>query len=298
MILDGPTATELESLGCDLNDKLWSAKVLASQPELFKVVHKSYFDAGADCGVSGSYQATIDGFMQQGYTLEESEDLIRKSITILKEVREEWWQESGQASGRVYPLVCASVGPYGAFLADGSEYRGGYSVNADDLKKFHKRRMELLLEAGADILAVETIPCLEEAVAVVELLEDMGNGECWVCFSCKNATDISDGTKIAKCAETLNTFDTVKAIGINCTAPEFVGDLIKAVKANTNKPIIVYPNSGDTYDPITKTWTKTADQKSYLDFAKEWMECGATIIGGCCQTTPKEIQAIYDFLKA
>lgn len=297
MIADGATATELEGLGCDLNDDLWSAKVLASQPELFKKVHKSYFEAGADCGISGSYQATIKGFMAKGYTLEESEKLISKAVEILKESRDEWWNESGKDSGRVYPLVCASVGPYGAFLADGSEYRGGYNIDKSQLQEFHKRRLEILWEAGADILAVETIPCIDEAVAVAELVSNMDNAECWVCFSCKNETDISDGSKISEATKILNDFDCVKAIGINCTAPEFVGNLIKEIKSSSSKPIIVYPNSGEEYDPITKTWTNSKSGNSYVDFAKHWIDCGATVVGGCCKTTPEHIKSIYDLVR-
>lgn len=293
MIVDGATATELEGLGCNLNDELWSAKVLATEPELFKQVHKSYFEAGADCGISGSYQASIDGFMKRGYSLEQSENLIKKSIEILKESREEWWKEAGEKSGRIYPLVCGSVGAYGAYLADGSEYKGNYLVDADYLKNFHRRRIELLVEAGADILAVETIPCLLEAIAIAELIEDM-NVECWICFSCKNETEISDGTKISECVKALNSFKSIKAVGINCTAPNYVGNLIKEIKIHTNKPIIVYPNSGEEYDPIEKIWKPKENFKTYVDFTKEWIECGATIVGGCCRTTPKHIKDIKD----
>lgn len=295
MILDGATATELESLGCDLNHELWSAKVLDTNPELFKQVHKSYFEAGADCGISGSYQASIEGFMSKGYTLEESENLIQKSVEILKESREEWWQEEGEKSGRAYPIVCGSVGAYGAFLADGSEYIGNYNVDDNTLLNFHKRRIELLVEAGADILAVETIPCLQEAVVVAKFVQELKE-ECWICFSCKNESDISDGTKISICAETLNQFDCVKAIGINCTDPNYVGSLIKEIKKNTNKPVIVYPNSGEEYDPVTKTWSVGNLCKNYVDYAREWIDCGAEIVGGCCRTSPKHIKQVYDLV--
>ena len=185
MVADGAMATELERMGCDLNDSLWSAKVLAEQPELIGKVHRSYFEAGADCGITASYQATIDGFCKRGYTEAEAEELIRRSVDIMVKEREDWWQAEGKDAGRAYPLVCASVGPYGAYLADGSEYRGNYGVSKEDLRNFHKCRMELLWDAGADLFAVETIPCLEEAIVAAELTQEM-NAACWISFSCNS----------------------------------------------------------------------------------------------------------------
>lgn len=296
MIADGAMATELEAMGCNLNDELWSAKVLAEQPELIKKVHLSYFEAGADCGMTASYQATIEGYVKKGYSIEEAEELIKRAVRLLIEARDEWWNAIGKAEGRVYPLVAAAVGPYGAFLADGSEYRGGYTISTDELKAFHKKRLELLWAAGAEVFSVETIPSLGEAVAVAELTQAM-NAECWISFSCKNETEISEGTKIAECGKELNKFECVKAIGINCTAPHFVESLIKEVKSATDKPIIVYPNSGEHYDPVTKTWHGNADGKTYGDWAMDWKNAGASIIGGCCRTTPEDIKAVYNIVR-
>lgn len=296
MVLDGAMATELEAIGCDLNDKLWSAKVLAAQPELIKKVHMDYFQAGADCGISSSYQATIPGFMEKGYSQDEAEALIKKSVQLLCEARDEWWQQQGEDTERVYPIVSASVGPYGAFLADGSEYRGEYTIGKEELKEFHKRRMELLWNAEPDILAIETVPCLEEAMALAELVEEM-QGECWISFSCKNETEISEGTKIAECAKVLDEFSCVKAIGINCTAPEYVASLIHEICKVTDKPVIVYPNSGEIYDPVTKNWGEARDGKTYQEFAREWIESGAKIVGGCCRTTPENIREICQLVR-
>ncbi len=295
LVVDGAMATELEAVGCDLNDELWSARVLAEEPQLMKKVHLSYFEAGADCGISGSYQATIPGFMKRGYSEKEAEELLQRSVKILCETRDEWWANRDQSEERVYPIVSASVGPYGAYLADGSEYRGGYEIGKEELKTFHRRRMELLWEAGADIFAIETVPSLEEAIALAELTEEM-NAECWITFSCKNEYEISEGTKIADCGAALAQFDCVKAIGINCTPPQYVASLIKeAVKSG--KPVIVYPNSGEEYDPVTKTWHGSKDGKRYSDFAKEWLDSGAKAIGGCCRTSPKHIREIYNMVR-
>ena len=160
LVLDGAMSTPLENMGIDLNTKLWTAKVLADQPEMVKQVHKNYFKAGADCGITCSYQATVPGLMDIGYTKEQAEELIAKSVEIFLEAREEWWQEEGEKAGHTRPLCLASVGPYGAYLADGSEYRGHYEVSEETLYEFHKHRMELLWEAGADLL-LETLDALE-----------------------------------------------------------------------------------------------------------------------------------------
>ena len=160
LVLDGAMSTPLENMGIDLNTKLWTAKVLADQPEMVKQVHKNYFKAGADCGITCSYQATVPGLMDIGYTKEQAEELIAKSVEIFLEAREEWWQEEGEKAGHTWPLCLASVGPYGAYLADGSEYRGHYEVSEETLYEFHKHRMELLWEAGADLL-LETLDALE-----------------------------------------------------------------------------------------------------------------------------------------
>ncbi|MCI1931157.1 MAG: homocysteine S-methyltransferase [Clostridia bacterium] len=297
MVIDGALATQLEAMGCDLNDELWSAKILFENPELIKKVHINYFKAGADCGISASYQATVEGYMKRGFSEKEAEMLIRRSVDTLIDARKQWWQDEGKDSGRVYPLVAASVGPYGAYLADGSEYRGGYSITDAELKEFHKKRMEILWDEGAEILAVETIPSLREALACAQICEEIG-AECWISFSCKNSTEICEGTKIAECAKALETFDCVKAVGLNCTAPHFVEGLIIEIKGVSKKPVIVYPNSGEEYNPVTKTWHGGKGGMTYGMWAEKWYKAGATLIGGCCRTTPENIREVYDVINS
>ena len=164
MVIDGSMSTALEQLGANLNSKLWTARALADSPELVRQVHLDYFRAGADCGITCSYQATIPGLMANGYTQAEAEHLIARSVEIFREARQQWWEEEGEKAGRAWPLCLAGIGPYGAFLADGSEYRGHYGISDDVLDGFHRRRMEILHEAGADILLIETQPSLHEAL--------------------------------------------------------------------------------------------------------------------------------------
>lgn len=292
VILDGAMATELERYGCNLNDRLWSAKVLMENPELIKKVHLDYFRAGADCAITASYQATIEGYKERGLTEEEASGLIIKSVQLAVEARDEFWAKLDEKSNRPKPLVAASVGPYGAFLSDGSEYRGDYSVSEEELIVFHKERIRVLVGAGADILACETIPCLAEAKAIVKVLKEFPDVYAWFSFSAKDEHHISDGEKIAKCAEWLDGQQQAAAIGINCSAPHIIESLINEVKSQTRKPVIVYPNSGEEYDPASKTWGKGSSADQFTSNIRRWHEAGAQLIGGCCRTAPEDITAI------
>ena len=237
MVIDGSMSTPLENRGVSLNSKLWTAKILAEQPELIKQVHKNYFKAGADCGITCSYQASIPGLMENGYTLEEAENLIRSAVKIFCEARDEWWEEEGREAGRAWPLCLGAAGPYGAYLADGSEYRGNYGITDEQLKEFHKRRVELLHEAGADIILFETVPSLKEAKVEAEIAEEYGY-DYWISFSCLSENIICEGTPIAECAKTFaKGYPHLKMIGVNCTKPEYITGLIHKIKENCDIPI-------------------------------------------------------------
>lgn len=292
IILDGALATELENRGCDINDSLWSAKILAENPEIIEKVHYDYFMSGADCAITSSYQATIDGFMQKGFTETEAISLIKRSVRIAKKARDDFWNDSENRKNRPMPLVAGSVGPYGAYLADGSEYRGDYNISEEELINFHRPRIKILVDEGVDILACETIPNLLEAKAITKLLKEFPNVYCWISFSGKNDLEISDGTLISDCAKYLDSCEQVAAIGINCTAPAYVNSLIEEIKTNSKKPIIVYPNSGEEYDANSKTWHGDSSSCSYGCNAKNWFDKGAKLIGGCCRTTPEDIKSI------
>ena len=174
LVLDGSMGTALENLGADLNNKLWTARVLADRPELVKEVHIQYFRAGADAGITCSYQASLPGLMETGYSREQAEALITRAVQVFLDARQEWWDAEGKQAGRSWPLCLASAGPYGAYLADGSEYKGHYGVSADTLRDFHRRRAELLWQAGADVLLFETEPSLMEAEVEAQIAEELG----------------------------------------------------------------------------------------------------------------------------
>ncbi|WNL43306.1 homocysteine S-methyltransferase [Halomonas sp. PAMB 3264] len=297
MVIDGALATELEALGCDLGDSLWSARLLSEAPEKIRQVHQAYFEAGADCAITASYQATIPGFMQAGLTEAKARALITRSVTLACDARDAAWQPD---SARPKPLVAASVGPYGAYLADGSEYRGGYDLDRAGLVDFHRERFALLLEAGADLLAAETLPSLDEALVITDLLAEHPGAQAWITFSAKDNAHISDGTPIAECAKALAGRPGVAAIGVNCTALAHIAPLIEAIRQSCDLPVLVYPNSGEQYEPATKTWHPAACDHNgappnLVQGAAAWLAAGAAGIGGCCRTTPSDIAALAEY---
>lgn len=294
IVLDGAFATELEARGFSVNDALWSAKALFERPDLVREVHLDYLRAGADVVTSASYQATVEGFMKRGFSKEEAAALIQKSIQLAQEARDLYLAER-EENGRV-PFVAASVGPYGAYLADGSEYRGDYGIDEDALVAFHAERLALLAEEKPDLLACETLPCLVEARAIVRALREREiRIPAWFSFSCRDAAHISDGMEIAVCARWLDTVPEAAAIGLNCTAPQYVESLIGEIRRETTKPIVVYPNSGETYDASDKSWHGAAED--FGTIARRWRTAGARLIGGCCRTTPREIADIAAWAK-
>jgi homocysteine S-methyltransferase len=297
LVIDGALATELERRGCDLKDNLWSAKILLEQPEIIKQLHLDYFKAGADCAITASYQATIEGFTKRGLTESEAIALLRKSVHLAKQARDEFWAAESNRLGRSKPFVAASVGPYGAFLADGSEYRGNYGLTEKELMDFHRPRMQALIEAGADMLACETIPCLIEAQAIAKLLKEFPNMTAWVSFTAPDENHISEGQVFADCVRQLEDHPQIAAIGINCTSPKYIPSLIHAAKNATEKPILVYPNSGETYDAARNDWNGNPVFQSFGAEAREWYNAGARLIGGCCRTTPEDIGAIASWAR-
>lgn len=321
MILDGALATELEQHGCNLDDPLWSASVLLNKPEVIYDVHLQYFRAGADCAITSSYQANVEGFKRRGISEDQALKLIKKTVELAKQARDDFWQEwrqeqeqgqgyeqeqnnqdkenlkAGQAvkqDNRPKPIVAGSIGPYGAYLADGSEYIGHYGITDQQLADFHRPRMKALIEAGVDILAIETIPSLQEAQVLVSLLEEFPEMSAWLSFSMKDEASISEGTPLMECANVFEDHPQIAAIGMNCLPHSLVLPAVQALSSSTYKPIIVYPNSGETYDATTKTWHQAGQECSGLGNldAQAWYEAGANIIGGCCRTSPSHIEAL------
>ena len=298
MVLDGALATELEARGCDLRDPLWSARVLIEAPELIRQVHADYFAAGADVAITASYQATFAGFARRGLDEQRAAELMRLSVRLACEARDAFWANEANRAGRPRPLVAASIGPYGAFLADGSEYTGDYELSEGELGEFHRPRMAVLASAGADLLACETIPCMAEARALARLLAEFPDQRAWISFSARDAAHTCHGEPIGACAAWLDQCEQVVAVGVNCTAPRYVAGLVRAIRAATQKPIVVYPNSGETYLAGENAWDGHGETGDFAAQARAWQACGAQLIGGCCRTTPVQIQSLARWARA
>jgi homocysteine S-methyltransferase len=281
IVLDGGLATELERRGADLRDALWSAKVLVEDPDAIRAVHEAYFEAGADVAISASYQATFEGLAGRGIERDEAAKLMRRSVQLAREA-------AGDDG-----VVAASVGPYGAMLGNGAEYTGDYDKDEDDLVAFHAPRMEALAEAGPDVFAVETIPSFVEAGALARALERVPEIPAWVSFSCRDGGHVCDGTPIEKAVEVVAAAPSVVAVGVNCTSPLHVEMLVETISATTDKPVVCYPNRGSFWDPMRKAWTDPPRQDARPPLRPlAWREAGASLIGGCCGTTPRDIAAI------
>ena len=299
LILDGGLATELEAGGFDLNHGLWSARVLIEEPEAIRAVHARFLAAGADCIISATYQASFPGLAHYGLSDKESERLFRFAVELAAEERNRFWRDPENRIGRRRPLVAASVGPYGAFLADGSEYTGDYKIDDAGLAVFHQRRLAVLAGAGADLLAVETIPSAREARVLRRLLERLDNSPpAWMSFTCRDGAHLSDGTPVEEVAADFADCARVHWVGVNCTAPKHLAELIPRIGAASGKPVVAYPNGDGRWDPVRKIWEKPAETADLPQRAPEWRRLGATLIGGCCRTRPQDIRGMRDALSA
>lgn len=294
VVLDGGLATELAARGHDLSDALWSARVLADAPHAIEDVHLDYFEAGADIAITASYQASYEGFGARGLTVDETTRLLQHSVGLAVAARNRF-QAAHPASGRTL-RVAASVGPYGATRHDGSEYRGDYGLSEDALTAFHGPRLNALLDASPDLLACETLPSLLEARAIVRLLRAHPNSHAWMSFTCRDGAHTSAGDRIADCAALLDAEPQVVAIGVNCVDPSLVTALVRTMASHTRKPLVVYPNSGEVWNATGRCWEGSAQR--FTAFLDEWLDAGASWIGGCCRTTPADIRIVRGVVDA
>ena len=290
VVLDGGLATELEVRGCDISGALWSARVLRDQPQAIERLHYDYFAAGANVAITASYQASYEGFAGIGIGEDETTALLRRSVELAQEARARFRRDNPRDSREL--LVAASVGPYGAITHDGAEYRGDYRLSVDELVSFHARRFGVLAESGADLLACETIPVLDEARAYARLLAERPATRAWFSFTSPDGQRTSHGESLAECARLADGIEGVVAVGINCVKPEIVGAAIRTMKTGTRKPIVAYPNSGESWDAGDESWHGAPGRESLGMLATGWIAAGASVIGGCCRVGPQQIAAL------
>ena len=290
ILIDGGLATQCEAMGHNIDGDLWSAVLLRSDPRALVNAHRAYLDAGAEIIATASYQASRQGFMASGLSAAEADALIVSSVDLAVQAREEFLRDNPSVEHD--PLIAASIGPYGAVLHDGSEYTGNYDISDNELREFHRERLELLDDTEVDLLACETIPTAAEAMILCELLSE-SHHPAWISFSCRDETHLCDGTPLAAAAALFREHPTVLAIGTNCVAPELVIALIETIKsAAPGKAIVAYPNSGEIYNSDDNSWSGTVTEMQCALSAQQWIEAGADIVGGCCRIGPSKIAAM------
>ena len=295
VLLDGGLATELEAQGHDISGVLWSAMLLHTKPQAIIDAHRAYLDAGAEIIISASYQASRAGFHQLGIAADAADALIASSVSLARQACDEYLKENPGARRRRF--VAASVGPYGAVLGDGSEYTGDYGVSKAVLRDFHAQRMQILDQSGADVLACETIPSLAEAEVLADLLVD-ARTPAWISFACRDETAIADGTLVEDVAALFQDHPGVIAVGINCTSPQYVAQLIERfVAAAPNKSILAYPNSGERYEASDNSWSGVVTETDFAAASQVWLDAGATLVGGCCRVGPAHIAAMAESMR-
>lgn len=293
-ILDGGLATELERRGHDVSGRLWSAEVLRTDPAAIEQLHYDYYAAGADVAISASYQASYEGFAAAGLDADETTALLTRSVALATAARARYRRDHPAVRRSLY--VAASIGPYGAISHDGAEYRGDYDLSVGQLVGFHARRFGVLAAAGADFLACETIPLLDEARALAALLADHPGTTAWMSFTSPDGVHTSHGEPLIECARLLDRVPNVIAVGVNCVKPEVVGAAIRSLRGGTGKSIVVYPNSGEHWEGQTRDWHGACDHESLATLASQWIRDGARLIGGCCRIGPPEIAALDEAL--
>lgn len=291
VVLDGGLATELEARGFELADELWSARLLADAPEAIEAVHVAYLRAGAQVITTASYQASVEGFARAGRGIEEAEALLRRAVGLAQRARD--------GAGSRAALVAASVGPYGAMLAGGQEYTGDYGeATLAEVEAFHERRLRVLLEAEPDCIACETIPRADEAACLARLLDRLEAPAAWVALQCRDGRTLAHGEPIEEGVAAAATSPRVVAVGVNCTAPEHLDELLARARAATDLPLVAYPNRGQGWDGEARGWAGEGSAPRLADAAGAWTAAGATLVGGCCGLGPEAIRELADGLGA
>ncbi|MCE6998632.1 homocysteine S-methyltransferase [Saccharothrix sp. S26] len=285
VVLDGGLSTALTAVGHDLSDSLWSARLLLTDPDAIRAAHLAYYRAGAEVAITSSYQATFEGFGRRGLGEAETAGLLRDSVALAR-------RAASEVDGPRW--VAASVGPYGAMLADGSEYRGRYGLSMGALESFHRPRIEVLADAGADVLAVETIPDVEEAEAVLRVVAGSGV-PLWLSYSARG-TRTCAGQPLTEAFEVVRDVAEVVAVGVNCCDPADVDEAVATARRITGKPVVVYPNSGETWDATARAWTGAPAFEPAR--VAGWVAGGARLVGGCCQVGPGTIADLAAVLSA
>lgn len=284
VVLDGGLSTQLQVRGADIAGPLWTGRALLADPGIVEHAHQDFIHAGADVIITASYQISRRGFEQQGIGRGHADTALTMATRVAR-----------SAARATHARVAASVGPYGAVLHDGSEYRGNYGLSRDELASFHAERLEVLVSSEPDLLAIETIPDVHEAEAIGDALATVDALPAWMSFSCKDEAHVCAGHRIEDAVAVAASIPSVMAVGINCTDPAHVAGLLERIAATTDLPVVVYANAGGTWDAATGEWVGAFGHVS--DHVEQWARAGAVAIGGCCGTDARDIRLVAERLR-
>lgn len=287
ILLDGGLGSELEKRNIKIDNELWSASALLQSPDTIKSIHRDYFNVGSQIAITDTYQVHIPfaDDASTGYKLiDVAVDLARQALN-----------ESLETEG----IIAGSIGPYGAYLANGAEYTGDYQLTQREYQLFHRERITRLVQNQVDVLLLETMPNFEEVKAIVDLIvTKFPKTSVFLSFSTEGGLHLWDGTSLSYAVKSLEQVKQIRAIGVNCTEPENILKAIQNCRPYTTKKIIVYPNAGDTYDPTSKLWISDHGPIDWQTLVPQWVRAGAEIIGGCCRTSPEDILDIKKSLRS
>ena len=301
--IDGGLSTELERAGFDLSGELWSAHLLREAPEAIRSAHAAYFEAGARVAITASYQASFEGFARHGIEAGEAAALMRRSVTLAQDA-----VHLSGLDGRAW--VAASIGPYGAVLAGGQEFTGEYAaprwpgrtgggLSIAELREFHRRRIETLLEASPDLLAIETIPAAAEAEALLLEVADFG-APAWLSLTTTTAADGSVRTRLGEDAAEVFAMaadvDAVVAVGVNCIDPAGATEAVRVAARASGKPVVVYPNAGETWIGSERRWRGAPEFSA--DHVASWIDDGARLVGGCCRVGRSQLVQVVQIINS
>lgn len=280
VLIDGGLSTQLEVQGCRLDSPLWTGQALLDNAELIETAHRAYLDAGAQVLITSSYQLSRQGFDALGLSADQADDALSESVDVAKRAR-----------GDRDVLVASSVGPYGAVLHDGSEYTGNYGLSVDELVAFHTERLDVLVDAEPDLLAIETIPDVLEAHALVRALQKFPHARGWMSFTLAPDGKLWAGQPLAEAVRVALSSPQIIAVGVNCLDPELVASALKEMRELTDLPLVVYANGGGNWNAETGVW-ENSSARQIAEYVESWAEYGPVLIGGCCGTSSLDIKAL------
>ena len=285
-VIDGGLSTALELLGADISGPLWTAQTVIEDPALLERAHRSFVEAGADIIATASYQCGTKQFESIGLSAKEARDALASTTTIAR-----------RAVEGTSVAVAASVGPFGASLANGSEYNGRYGVEWRVVEDYHREKLAILVDSGADLIAIETIPLADEALLIAEILEELGAPPAWFSFGFADETQTYGLDAVDKAVLSIAGYADLVAIGMNCTHPRYVDSLLASMSELVSGiPLIVYPNHGREWDAVARCWIGDSMSISAVETVKLWVDLGARLIGGCCGIGPEDIAHLVNLV--